>query len=238
MSGGGNDQAEKEEKRRQRRVAGGRLDAVALGLAAATGIALIVVGALALANERISNSLSGDPLPLYVAAILASVVVLCSLLALACLPGKRGNGGEVALLFVGGASFVFALVFMFASLADSPSGSGRPTISSITVDGAHPTLLSFTIRADRLQTDGQVSVVVRSSMQAASSQPVNQIYAGVLRPDGEGAVEQKISLQFVAGPARYVSIFASARSAECPDECTADLAREGVCSTIQLPPDP
>lgn len=232
----------KKLRRRVQRVAAGRrLDTMALGLAAAIALSIIVLGAVALANERVANSLSNDPLPLYVAAILASIAVLCSAFALICRRTKKGIRKEVAALITGGASFIFALVFIVASLADPPGGRGHPTISGLTVSGDHPTTLSFTIKADRIQADSDVSVVVRSSTQAAVLSPppsADPIYAGVLQPDGEGAVDQQVSVEFVQGPAKYVSIFASAQGADCPDVCTADLAKEAACSTVQLPPDP
>jgi hypothetical protein len=185
-----------------------RLDAAARSLLTSTALLTGLLAAFGLTSDRVPHLLDDATNAgwlLFIAGLLIVATLGLGITASAVTKPQHNVAATVLLSF--GAGFlVVGLGFALTSAAIGFRGNGRPTITNIKIVGSRPQLsMSFTIRADGVDRDERMQVVVGARTLDARGNEVGTTppasFTSILRPDDKGVIRQIVEFQLSAAPA-------------------------------------
>lgn len=191
-----------------------QLDSVAKTLAASVTTLGAILTALGVTTDLIQVGLANDD-GYRNAFFLAVGAVILSIIAIALRP-ERVEWQAVTLV-VAVSLFAVASLVAIDTATQQARGNGRPTITSVMVDRADPSVtIAIEITADGVPLDQTIRVLVQSIELGQSPDPLNPelvavgpsqpIYGADLRPDPQGVVTQKIDFAFDPGNANNIRV--------------------------------
>jgi hypothetical protein len=214
---------------------GKRLDDVAKILAGALVTVAGVMTALGLTSDVVFVALNNESWPIFVAALSAILAIVCSIVALLIHPTRQGNLWETAVLGLGVVFYMVALSVAVVGAAQAASGSGRPTLTNVKVQGKRSDqTLSFDVHADGVKRGASVNVYVTAVDANQNDLPgTTNLYSVSLRPDDKGEIDHQISMPLPA-PRNAWGIQIIAANAEGNDRCGGRSPHGPSCAVVQL----
>jgi hypothetical protein len=214
---------------------GKRLDDVAKILAGALVTVAGVMTALGLTSDVVFVALNNESWPIYVAALSAILAIVCSIIALLIHPTRRGNVWETIVLGLGVVFYMMALSVAVVGAAQAASGSGRPTLTDVKVQGkGSDQKLSFGVHADGVERWASVNVYVTAVDANQDDLPgTANLYSVSLRPDDKGEIDHQISMPLPA-PRNAWGIQIIAANTEGDDRCEGRSPHGPSCAVVQL----
>lgn len=218
---------------------GKRLDDVAKILAGALITVAGIMTTLGLSSDIVFVALNNESWPIYVASLCAILAIVCSIVALLVHPTRRGNLWETGVLVLGVIFYMVALSVAVIGAAKAAGGNGRPNITNVKIEGPRSQLrVSFDVHATGVETWATIQVFV-TPLRADLDTPVQdsvEDYSSELRPDDEGAVEQRVSMPMALPPqAGGISIVALNAGDGTDDVCDSRTQRGPTCTYIRIP---
>ncbi|MEV7738932.1 hypothetical protein AB0O75_43995 [Streptomyces sp. NPDC088921] len=212
---------------------GKRLDDVAKILAGALVTVAGVMTALGLTSDVVFVALNNESWPIFVAALSAILAIVCSIVALLIPPTQRGNVWETVVLGLGVVLYMVALSVAVVGAAQAASGSGRPTLVNVKLQGkGADQKLSFGVHADGVERWASVNVYV-TAVDAHQDDLPGNLYSVSLRPDDKGEIDHQIIMPLPA-PRNAWGIQIIAANAEGNDRCGGRSPHGPSCAVIQL----
>ncbi|MGW2834961.1 hypothetical protein [Streptomyces sp. NPDC001286] len=214
---------------------GKRLDDVAKILAGALVTVAGAMTALGLTSDAVFVALNNESWPIFVAALSAILAIVCSIIALLIHPTRRGNAWETVVLGLGVVFYMVALSVAVVGAAQAASGSGRPTLTNVKLQGKRSDqTLSFDVHADGVERWASVNVYVTAVGANQDDLPgTTNLYSVSLRPDNKGEIDHQISMPLPA-PRNAWGIQIIATNAEGNDQCGGRSPHGPSCAVVQL----
>ncbi|MGW3662703.1 hypothetical protein [Streptomyces sp. NPDC005141] len=214
---------------------GKRLDDVAKILAGALVTVAGVMTTLGLTSDVVFVALNNESWPIYVAALSAILAIVCSIVALLIHPTRRGNVWETVVLGLGVVFYMVALSVAVVGAAQAASGSGRPTLIDVKLQGqgSHQKL-SFSLHADGVERWASVNVHVTAVDKDQNDLPnLKDLYSVSLRPDDKGEIDHEISMALPdLKNAWGIQIIAA--NADGNDLCEGRSSQGPSCAVVQF----
>lgn len=214
-----------------------------------SGVAKILTGtfvgiagigtAFGLSQDALLVSVNNDTLRYFWIAVLAFIAVALGIWSLFQGSNRRGNRHQAWMLGVGVVAYLMALVLAIWGVANTATGNGRPNLMDVTVTPNAMVHVSFTVHADGVKKKDTIIAEVDGFKGKQGEAPLENspIYRGLLHPDDNGDVHQKVTFDFRRGDTTRLTIRARPdHESKDGTNCDASQASEKLgCITLLLP---
>ncbi|MGW1713238.1 hypothetical protein [Streptomyces sp. NPDC002156] len=144
------------------------------------------------------------------------------------------NWIQVLVLSIGTGAYLAALYVALTGVADYATSHGRPNITNLSVVPGSPVKINFTVDADGVP-NSQAVVVEAQGFKGEVALDDKPVYKAVLRPDGNGDIEQKLEVVWEAGEATRLTIQVAQGGNSEPTATCKPASDKLTCASILLP---
>ena len=135
---------------------------------------------------------------------------------------------EAGLLVLGAIGYIAGLLCSLFAAAGAANSPGRPAITAVELRPGPPSLLAVSIRSSRLDEHDRLAV------QLVHSSSLEPLYRATLQPDGDGRLEQQLTVPLPGGAGEVSLVAWPVDTSEQAPGCASGRA-EVVCVEVTVP---